>query len=69
MDQVYLARVETLMLQPQLLENAKNLKIVYTVLHLDILCSFGQCCGAESDDPTLAAQSFPLISSQIRPRN
>lgn len=33
MDQVYLARVETLMLQPQLLEKAKNLKIVYTALH------------------------------------
>ncbi|OAI56624.1 phosphomannomutase [Verrucomicrobiaceae bacterium SCGC AG-212-N21] len=33
MDQVYLARVETLMLQPKLLEKAKNLKIVYTALH------------------------------------
>jgi phosphoglucomutase len=33
MDKVYLARVETLMLQPQLLEKAKNLKIVYTALH------------------------------------
>lgn len=33
MDQVYLARVETLMLQPQLLDKAKNLKIVYTALH------------------------------------
>ena len=33
MDQIYLKRVETLMLQPQLLEKAKNLKIVYTALH------------------------------------
>jgi len=33
MDQIYLTRVETLMLQPQLLEKAKNLKIVYTALH------------------------------------
>lgn len=33
MDAVYLKRVETLMLQPQLLEKAKNLKIVYTALH------------------------------------
>jgi len=33
MDKVYLARVETLMLQPQLLEKARNLKIVYTALH------------------------------------
>ena len=33
MDEVYLARLETLMLQPQLLEKAKNLKIVYTALH------------------------------------
>ena len=33
MDEIYLQRVETLMLQPQLLEKAKNLKIVYTALH------------------------------------
>ncbi len=33
MDQVYLKRVETLMLQPELLEKAKSLKIVYTALH------------------------------------
>lgn len=33
MDAIYLERVETLMLQPQLLEKAKNLKIVYTALH------------------------------------
>lgn len=33
MDQIYLNRVETLMLQPQLLEKAKNLKIVFTALH------------------------------------
>ncbi len=33
MDSIYLERVETLMLQPQLLEKAKNLKIVFTALH------------------------------------
>lgn len=33
LDSVYLQRVETLMLQPQLLEKARNLKIVYTALH------------------------------------
>lgn len=33
MDNIYLARVETLMLQPELLEKARNLKIVYTALH------------------------------------
>ncbi len=33
MDSIYLERVETLMLQPQLLEKARNLKIVYTALH------------------------------------
>ncbi|HEY2574095.1 MAG TPA: phospho-sugar mutase [Verrucomicrobiaceae bacterium] len=33
MDSIYLKRVETLMLQPRLLEKAKNLKIVYTALH------------------------------------
>jgi len=33
MDQVYLSRVERLMLQPNLLEKAKHLKIVYTALH------------------------------------
>ncbi len=33
MDQTYLKRVETLMLQPELLEKAKSLKIVYTALH------------------------------------
>lgn len=35
MDQQYLARVETMMLQPELLkqEKAKNLKIVFTALH------------------------------------
>lgn len=33
MDEIYLKRVETLMLQPQLLEKAKSLKIVYTALH------------------------------------
>ncbi len=33
MDQVYLARVEKLMLQPDLLEKARHLKIVYTALH------------------------------------
>lgn len=33
MDSIYLARVETLMLQPELLEKARNLKIVYTALH------------------------------------
>ncbi len=33
MDQVYLSRVERLMLQPDLLEKAKHLKIVYTALH------------------------------------
>ncbi|TLD68581.1 phospho-sugar mutase [Phragmitibacter flavus] len=32
-DEIYLKRVETLMLQPQLLEKAKNLKIVFTALH------------------------------------
>lgn len=33
MDQLYLERVETLMLQPELLQKAKNLKIVFTALH------------------------------------
>lgn len=33
MDAIYLKRVETLMLQPRLLDKAKNLKIVYTALH------------------------------------
>ncbi|WP_038167228.1 phospho-sugar mutase [Verrucomicrobium sp. BvORR106] len=33
MDQIYLKRVEALMLQPELLEKARNLKIVYTALH------------------------------------
>jgi phosphoglucomutase len=33
MDQVYLAKVETLMLQPELLKKTGNLKIVYTALH------------------------------------
>jgi phosphoglucomutase len=33
MDEIYLKRVETLMLQPELLEKAKSLKIVYTALH------------------------------------
>ncbi len=33
MDQIYLKRVETLMLQPDLLEKARSLKIVYTALH------------------------------------
>jgi phosphoglucomutase len=33
MDEIYLKRVETLMLQPELLEKAKDLKIVYTALH------------------------------------
>ena len=33
MDSIYLARVETLMLQPSLLEKAKGLRIVYTALH------------------------------------
>ncbi len=33
MDAIYLKRVESLMLQPQLLEKARNLKIVYTALH------------------------------------
>ncbi|MCE9519121.1 MAG: phospho-sugar mutase, partial [Verrucomicrobia bacterium] len=33
MDSIYLERVETLMLQPQLLEKAKGLKIVFTALH------------------------------------
>jgi phosphoglucomutase len=32
-DTIYLDRVETLMLQPSLLEKAKDLKIVYTALH------------------------------------
>ncbi|MFZ4763718.1 MAG: phospho-sugar mutase [Roseimicrobium sp.] len=32
-DQIYLARLETLMLQPELLAKAGNLKIVYTALH------------------------------------
>lgn len=35
MDKIYLARVQTLMLQPKLLKDlhAKKLKIVYTALH------------------------------------
>jgi phosphoglucomutase len=33
MDEDYLLRVGTLMLKPELLEQAKNLKIVYTALH------------------------------------
>ncbi|MES2738394.1 MAG: phospho-sugar mutase [Verrucomicrobiota bacterium] len=35
LDEIYLKRVETMMLQPELLKNekAKNLKIVYTALH------------------------------------
>lgn len=33
MDNIYLDRLKTLMLQPQLLDKAKNLKIIYTALH------------------------------------
>jgi len=33
MDEIYLKRLETLMLQPQLLEKARGLKIVFTALH------------------------------------